>query len=133
MFAAKLQASVMARKLGLAEMASKLAMQAERVRENFETAFWCDDLATYALALDGTKRPCRIPASNAGHALFSGIAKPDRASKVAASLTGPDAFSGWGIRTLSSDSLDTILCPITMARSGLTTMHSLPWALRGMD
>ena len=100
-FAAKLQASVMARKLGLAEMASKLAMQAERVRENFETAFWCDDLATYALALDGTKRPCRIPASNAGHALFSGIAKPDRASKVAASLTGPDAFSGWGIRTLS--------------------------------
>jgi glycogen debranching enzyme len=100
-FAAKLHASVIARKLGLADVASNLAMQAERVRESFEALFWCDDLATYALALDGAKRPCRILGSNAGHALFCGIASPERASKVATNLTGPDAFSGWGIRTLS--------------------------------
>ena len=44
------------------------------------TAFWCEELGTYALALDGAKRPCRVRASNAGHALFTGIADPERAA-----------------------------------------------------
>lgn len=101
-FAAKLYAALMARRLGLAEKATTLAMQAERLRVNFESAFWCEDLDTYALALDGRKRPCRVIASNAGHALFTRIAKPDRAARVAARLLRPDAFSGWGIRTLAS-------------------------------
>ena len=30
------------------------------------------ELGTYALALDGAKRPCRVRTSNAGHALFAG-------------------------------------------------------------
>ena len=37
------------------------------------------DFGTYALALDGEKRPCRVRTSNAGQVLFSGIAAPDRA------------------------------------------------------
>jgi len=40
--------------------------------------------------------------SNAGHVLWSGIASPEHAAGVAASLMGPDMFSGWGIRTLST-------------------------------
>jgi glycogen debranching enzyme len=99
-FAAKLQASQMARKLSSVEMAATLASEAEQLRTNFERAFWCEDLGTYALALDGDKRPCRVPASNAGHALFAGIAAPDRARRVATNLLRADAFSGWGIRTL---------------------------------
>jgi glycogen debranching enzyme len=99
-FAAKLHASQMARKLENFAMAATLAGEAEHMRTNFERAFWCEDLGTYALALDGEKRPCRVPASNAGHALFAGIAAPDRAERVAANLLGRDAFSGWGIRTL---------------------------------
>jgi len=55
----------------------------------------------YALALDGAKQPCRVRTSNAGQVLFSGIARPDRARKVADALMGPDFFSGWGIRTVS--------------------------------
>ena len=39
----------------------------------FEEAFWCDDLGTYALALDGDKQPCRVRTSNPGHCLFTGI------------------------------------------------------------
>jgi glycogen debranching enzyme len=101
-FAAKIQAANMARKLGFAETASELATQAEALRNKFEQAFWCEDIGSYALALDGMKRPCRVVASNAGHALFSGIAAPDRAKRVAANLMTPDAFSGWGIRTLAS-------------------------------
>jgi glycogen debranching enzyme len=100
-FAAKKYAAQMAAQLGLAEMAADLSVQAERLRVEFERAFWCEDMGTYALALDGHKQPCRVLASNAGHALFSGIATLDRAKRVAANLLSPDAFSGWGIRTLA--------------------------------
>jgi glycogen debranching enzyme len=100
-FAAKVQGALLARMQGFTEFASKLAMQAETLRANFEAAFWCDDIGTYALALDGAKRPCRVLASNAGHALFAGIASPDRARRVASALMSPESFSGWGIRTLS--------------------------------
>src|SRR3954471_13147860 len=56
---------------------------------------------TYALALDGAKRPCRVRTSNAGHALFAGIVAPSRAASVTSALMGPAGFSGWGIRTLA--------------------------------
>src|SRR5262249_23484208 len=39
--------------------------------------------------------------SNAGHCLFGGIASTARARRVAEQLTGPDMFSGWGVRTLA--------------------------------
>jgi glycogen debranching enzyme len=101
-FAAKRRAAAMAEKLGFSAFALGLEKQAERLRENFEAAFWCEDMGTYALALDGAKRPCRVRVSNAGHALFAGIAAPERARRVAAELLSPDGFCGWGIRTLAS-------------------------------
>ena len=39
-------------------------------------AFFDEELGTYVLALDGDKQPCRVRTSNAGHALFTGIALP---------------------------------------------------------
>ena len=56
---------------------------------------------TYALALDGEKQPCRVRTSNAGHCLFTGIAEPERAARVAATLLRRSSFSGWGIRTVA--------------------------------
>ena len=88
--------------LGLHDEAEGYALRAERLREAFEAAFWCEDLGTYAMALDGHKRPCRVRSSNAGQCLFSGIVRPDRAARVAATLFDEDGFSGWGIRTLSA-------------------------------
>jgi glycogen debranching enzyme len=41
-----------------------------------------------------------VRTSNAGHALFTGIASPERARRVADYLMSRDGFSGWGIRTL---------------------------------
>jgi glycogen debranching enzyme len=76
------------------------------LREQFEKAFWCEELGTYALALgggkDGAKRPCRVRTSNAGHCLYSGIASMEHARKAAESLFQPDSFSGWGIRTVAA-------------------------------
>lgn len=99
-YAAKREAAQMAQRLGHAAMAAALAQAAEQLRLRFEQAFWCEELGTYALALDGEKRACRVPASNAGHVLFAGIAAPERTASVAAGLLAPDAFSGWGVRTL---------------------------------
>ena len=64
-------------------------------------AFWCEELGTYALALDGAKQPCRVRTSNAGQLLFTGIVREDRARRVAADLMSQQFFSGWGIRTVA--------------------------------
>jgi glycogen debranching enzyme len=101
-YAAKLLAAACAQKLGLPERAAALEQQAEILRTRFEEAFWCEDIGTYALALDGAKRPCKVRTSNAGQALASGIARPDRARRVADSLAQPRFHSGWGIRTVAA-------------------------------
>lgn len=100
-YAAKVAAADMARRLGEDALATRLETEAADLRQRFDAAFWCEDIGTYALALDGEKRPCRIRTSNAGHALFSGIAPPERAPSIAACLLDQDGFSGWGIRTLA--------------------------------
>jgi glycogen debranching enzyme len=102
-YLAKRRAATMARLLDLPEMAMALDRQAETLREQFEAAFWCEEISTYALALDGRKQPCRVRTSNAGHALFAGIAAPERARRVAAGLLDKDFFAGWGIRTVSAE------------------------------
>jgi len=102
-YAAKLLAARCARRLGDEGRASDLELQATRLRELFDTAFWCESMATYTIALDGKKSPCLVRTSNAGQVLFSGIAKPERAAMVAKSLMEPRFFSGWGIRTLARD------------------------------
>ena len=58
-------------------------------------------VGTYVLALDGDKRQCRVVASNAGHALFTGIAAPERARGLRTALMSAACFSGWGIRTVA--------------------------------
>jgi glycogen debranching enzyme len=101
-YAALSGAAMLAQALGRTERASGLTARAAALREAFDRAFWLDDLGTYALALDGAKRPCRVRSSNPGHCLFAGIAAPDRAGKVAASLMASDLFSGWGVRTIGT-------------------------------
>jgi len=100
-FAAKRLAARCARRMGLPERAATLEADATRLAERFEAAFWCSELETYALALDGNKEPCRVRSSNAGQVLFSGIANPERAAQVARGLMQAHSFSGWGIRTIA--------------------------------
>src|SRR5262249_13593753 len=100
-FAAKRLAGRCALRMGKTELARKLEAQAADLADRFDRAFWCPDLGTYALALDGAKQPCRVRSSNAGQVLFTGIARQDRAIAVAEGLLHPDMFSGWGIRTVA--------------------------------
>ena len=106
----------------LTDRAAKLEAEAQLLAERFEEAFWCEELGTYALALDGAKQPCRVRTSNAGQLLFTGIVQrgprpPGRRRPDAArnsSRAGASAPSRAARRA-------TIRCPITTARSGRTT------------
>jgi len=80
----------------------ELKERAATLRHEFAERFWCEDLSTYALALDGRKQPCRVRSSNAGHCLYTGIATEEHARRVAATLTSEPSFSGWGIRTIAA-------------------------------
>src|SRR5262249_10494706 len=82
--------------------AVELTYEALALQDRFETAFWCDDIGTYALALDGRKQPCRVRSSNAGHVLFAGLASHEHAERVMRTLLDRESFAGWGIRTLSA-------------------------------
>lgn len=88
--------------LGEPERAAGLRRKATDLQALFEDRFWCEDSGFYAFALDARKQPVRTIASNAGHLLWSGIVRPDRAARVAERLLQPDMWTGWGIRTLSA-------------------------------
>jgi glycogen debranching enzyme len=104
-YAAKLGAARIARSLGDLPRAITLVEAAQALQAHFNTAFWCEDIETYALALDGDKQPCRVRTSNAGHCLFTGIAHAERARQVVAGFGDEQFFSGWGVRTVAEGEL----------------------------
>ncbi|RLF73446.1 aminotransferase, partial [Thermococci archaeon] len=76
-----------------------LEKEAKALKRRFNKDFWCNGF--YALALDGNNVPSKVVSSNMGHLLFTGIAEHQK--EIADRLFKEDMFSGWGIRTLSSN------------------------------
>lgn len=101
-YAALTGARQMAVDLGHHQRARELARRARELKQKFEAEFWCEELACYALALDGEGRACRVRSSNAGHLLLTGLADPERARRTAHTLLGEMMFTGWGVRTLAT-------------------------------
>ena len=93
------------RSLGQQVTADRLDAEARELRRRFNRAFWMPAEKFYAQALDGDKRQVAAVSSNPGHSLWSGIIDRARAGAVVRRLVGPDMFSGWGIRTLSSQAI----------------------------
>ena len=75
--------------------------RAETVRSLVEDRFWMEDQNFYAVALDGDGRQMQAIGSNAGHLLFSGLPKPERARLVTRRMLTAEFRSGWGLRTLA--------------------------------
>lgn len=102
-YAAWNAAAQIARRLGDDERARVLDIRAEAFRRRFDTHFFDAELGSYVLALDANKDPCRVRSSNAGHALLTGLALPQRADQIANTLM--NSFTGFGIRTVAASEI----------------------------
>ena len=89
--------------LGDQALAERLEREADELRERFDRAFWVEPGGFYALALDDAKQPVDSRCSNMGHLLWSGIVPDARVADVARTLLAPPLWSGWGVRTMSSE------------------------------
>ena len=101
-YAARRAMARLARHRGDDGLADRLDVDADRLRERFDEAFWVPAVGFYAIALDGDKKPAATITSNPGQALWSGIVPPERAELVTRRMLEPDLFSGWGIRTYAT-------------------------------
>lgn len=85
------------------ELAKRLYADSEKLKEVFNDRFWMDDAGYLAMAIDKNNEIVKTIASDPGHCLLSGILRDQYVPRVAHRMMQPDMFSGWGIRTLSSD------------------------------
>ncbi len=101
-FDARLRMAALYQSLGDPDRAGELRQQALEMRQRIIDQFWLEELGTFALALDGDKRPIPTATSNAGHLLWSRVPTREHAARMADHFLSPEMFSGWGIRTLSA-------------------------------
>ncbi len=101
---AKIRGARLAREIwGDPAYADRLEADAAALRERFNRDFWLPQREYYAFALTPDGQPVDALTSNLGHLLWSGIVEPERAGALAAHLSGPELFSGWGVRTYAVD------------------------------
>ena len=89
--------------LGRWEDAARQHRLAGQLAGLIDSAFWMADAGTYAMGLDGRRRQITAVTSNPGHLLWAGAISEERADAVVERLLAPDSFSGWGVRTMSSE------------------------------
>ncbi|MCT1653481.1 MGH1-like glycoside hydrolase domain-containing protein [Brachybacterium muris] len=92
---------------------------------------WCrdEDGPYIALALDGTKQRVDGVASNMGHLLGTGLLDAEQERIVVDRLVDPTMFTGYGVRTLSSD--NGAYWPLRY-HGGSVWTHDTAYILRGM-
>jgi glycogen debranching enzyme len=85
-------------------LAERLDVEADELYRRFQDDFWSEERGGYyVVGLDGDKRRIDSMTSNMGHLLWSGIVPAERAAVVAGHLVSDALFSGWGVRTLSTE------------------------------
>lgn len=102
-FAAKTGLAEVLRAFGRKDEADLLDRNGRELKQRFNDAYWMEDAGFYAMALDPKGRQVRSIGSNALHCLATGIADAALVPRVLERLFQPDLFTGWGIRTLSSE------------------------------
>lgn len=102
-FAAQQLMAVLSWVMGVRDDAKAHWASAVALKERFNRDWWVEGDAFFALAMDPDKKLVRAPSSNVGHCVASGIVSDAHLPRVVGRLFAPDMFSGWGIRTLSSE------------------------------
>ncbi len=101
-FAALRGGAEIVRRMGRDEIdPAVLDERAARLREDFNREFWIAGTGWFAVGLDGHGRKIDALATNAGHALWTGIADSDKALQYLNHFDSADMWTGWGLRTLS--------------------------------
>jgi glycogen debranching enzyme len=85
------------------EDAKRLYHEAQELKKRFNESFWMEEEKFIAMGLNSQKHHIQSIASNPGHCIAAGIVEDERVKIVAERMFQPDLFSGWGIRTLSSN------------------------------
>jgi len=101
-YMARMRISRLLEMAGKGREATKLRRGAESLKRDFNRRFWMRNKRYYAQAIDRNGL-CDVISSNPLQCLWSGIADEKRAEKAIGRSFEPDMFTGWGIRTLSSD------------------------------
>jgi glycogen debranching enzyme len=83
--------------------ARALRASAASLKQAFNRDWWVEEDRFFAVALDPDKRRVGGVTSNVGHCLATGIIDEEHLPVVVGRMFEPDLFSGWGIRTLSTD------------------------------
>ena len=102
-YAAKRALACALQMMGASGSAAELFEQAGALKRRFNAEFWMPEQRFFALALGPDKKQVKTIASNIGSCLGYGIIDEDKAQAVADRMLAPDMFSGWGVRTLSSE------------------------------
>lgn len=102
-YAAKLHFSQVLWWLDRKDEAKRLYREAGEFKKRFNEHFWASDRNFVAFGLDSSGKQITSIVSNAGHCIATGILDAELVQVTADRLFEPDMFSGWGIRTLSSE------------------------------
>jgi glycogen debranching enzyme len=102
-FAAQQLFAVLSWTMGARDDAKAYWASAMSLKERFNRDWWVEKDRCIALALDQEKRVVHAVTSNAGHCIASGIVSDEHLPSLVGRLFAPDMFSGWGIRTLSTE------------------------------
>lgn len=87
------------------ERAHELRKRARKLHSSFNRDFWLADERYFAFCKQGDGRFSGSIASNAAHALWTGIVDVRHAGRVVRRVTQKDMLTGWGVRTLSSQDI----------------------------
>jgi len=102
-YLAKLHMSELLFWLDRRDEARVLYREASELKERFNERFWMEDEGFFAVGFDREGHMIRSITSNPGHCLACGIVDDALVEPTAARLLSRELFSGWGVRTLSSD------------------------------
>ncbi len=115
--------------LGVASREVAHLAMADELQQRIDDRFWLDDLGTFAMAIGGDERVADTLSSNPGHLLWAEAVSAERASTLAGTLLGEELWTGWGIRTLSSQ--NPAFNPISYHR-GSVWPHDTMFSIAGL-
>lgn len=85
------------------ELGKRMDAESVPLKAKYNETYWMPQKEFYAEALDKDKRQVNSITTNPCHGFWSGIMEPLKAEHISKRIFQEDMFSGWGIRTLSSE------------------------------